>query len=398
MLSHPNIKINSTTKYQYHGEQMTALMFACGAGNSAIVSRLVEVPGLDFNYHDEESGVTAAHWANMNGHTECLRILAETGRVDWNKRDMCGWTPLYWALVNGHSDIVDIIVQQPNNDYSVKTVYGETLAHAAVRWGGNRSAGDVKCVETLAAQESFDCWNAQDGRGDTPIMMALKSNSSREIVEVLLRCPRVDLSCRDREGWSLVFRAIQRNKRDLVKKILSKLEKLYSGSSLARIAVEVGEEEDIRLLVQSGSIDWNETAEDEDSAILWALKNEKFRIVDILMPVNKINLQGDPSADLTIKCDSKTFRVHKYFLCSKSPVFQARLERWEREGEININTMNSDTLTSMIHYIYTGELADGWQDLDIQDVTIAADMYDLPGWLEHFKSVTILPTFGNLVL
>ena len=181
--------------------------------------------------------------------------------------------------------------------------------------------------------------------------------------------------------------------------ILSKLEKPYYGSSLARIAVEVGEEEDIRLLVQAEReddvdelykyghfirVDWNETAEDEDPAILWALKNEKFGIVDILMAVNKINLQGDPSADLTINCDSETFRVHKYFLCSKSPVFRARLERWEREGEMNINTMNSDTLSSMIHYIYTGELADGWQDLDIQDVTTGADMYDLSGWMELF--------------
>ena len=171
--------------------------------------------------------------------------------------------------------------------------------------------------------------------------------------------------------------------------ILSKLEKPYSGSSLARIAVEVGEEEDIRLLVQSGSVDWNETAEDEDPAILWALKNEKFGIVDILMTVNKINLQGDPSADLTINCDSETFRVHKYFLCSKSPVFSAMLNsdmREAREGEINIRDMNSNTLSSMIHYIYTGELADGWQDLDIQDVTTAADMYDLPGWMELFSS------------
>ena len=83
--------------------------------------------------------------------------------------------------------------------------------------------------------------------------------------------------------------------------ILSKLEKPYSGSSLARIAVEVGEEEDIRLLVQAERnyknygrrfirVDWNETAEDEDPAILWALKNEKLGIVDILMTVNKINL------------------------------------------------------------------------------------------------------------
>ena len=187
---------------------------------------------------------------------------------------------------------------------------------------------------------------------------------------------------------------------DLVKKILSRLDKPYYGSSLARIAVEVGEEEDIRLLVQAeredkkydavfdklSRVDWNETAEDEDPAILWALKNEKFGIVDILMAVNKINLQGDPSADLTINCDSETFRVHKYFLCSKSPVFRARLERWESEGEININTMNSDTLSSMIHYIYTGELADGWQDLDIRDLAEATDKYDLPGWMMIFCS------------
>ena len=101
------------------------------------------------------------------------------------------------------------------------------------------------------------------------------------------------------------------------------------------------------------------------------------------MTVNKINLQGDPSADLTINCDSSTFRVHKYFLCSKSPVLSAQLNsdmREAREGEININTMNSNILSSMIQY--NGELADGRPDLDIQDVTIAADTYNLPDWME----------------
>ena len=93
---------------------------------------------------------------------------------------------------------------------------------------------------------------------------------------------------------------------DLVKMILAKLEKPYYGSSLARIASEVGEEEDIRLLVQSERddiyeydaryirVDWNEAVNDEDPAILLALKNEKFEIVDILMAVNKINLQREP--------------------------------------------------------------------------------------------------------
>ena len=107
------------------------------------------------------------------------------------------------------------------------------------------------------------------------------------------------------------------------------------------------------------------------------------------MTVNKINLQGDPSADLTINCDSETFRVHKYFLCSKSPVFSAMLTsglREDREGEINIVGMRANTLLSMINYIYTGELAEGWVDLDIEDMAEAADMYDLPGWMKLFCS------------
>ena len=60
--------------------------------------------------------------------------------------------------------------------------------------------------------------------------------------------------------------------------------------------------------------------------------------------------------------------------------------REAREGEININTMNSNTLSSMIHYIYTGELADGWQDLDIQDMAQTADKYDLQGLMRLFCS------------
>ena len=57
------------------------------------------------------------------------------------------------------------------------------------------------------------------------------------------------------------------------------------------------------------------------------------------------------------------------------------------EGEINNNTFSSNTLSSMIHYIYTGRLADGWQDLDNEDVTVAADMYDLPGWMRLLENV-----------
>ena len=58
--------------------------------------------------------------------------------------------------------------------------------------------------------------------------------------------------------------------------------------------------------------------------------------------------------------------------------------REAREGEINIQEMNPATLRSMIHYIYTGRMAEDWRDLDIPDVVRAADMYELPQWLYNF--------------
>ena len=181
----------------------TALIKACSVGDSDLVSRLVPVAGLDLNYQDD-LGSSAADRASYHGHTECVKILADTGRVDWRKKDNWDGTPLYWALFRRHSDIVEIIVQQPNINYNVKTKKGETLAHAAVR------GGDVKCVATLIAQEKCLCLNIPDMSGSTPVMIALERNRIR-IVEILIGNPR-DLTCRDNGGWFLLFRAIQKKK------------------------------------------------------------------------------------------------------------------------------------------------------------------------------------------
>ena len=68
------------------------------------------------------------------------------------------------------------------------------------------------------------------------------------------------------------------------------LKQTFTGSSLARIAVEVGEEEDVKLLVESGTVDWNETEGEEDAAIMWALVSDKSDLVQRLLQVPGINL------------------------------------------------------------------------------------------------------------
>ena len=72
--------------------------------------------------------------------------------------------------------------------------------------------------------------------------------------------------------------------------ILASLDKKYTGSTLARIAVEMLDEEDIYLLVESKTVDWNQRAEGEDPAVFWALNNERFEMVKILLKCSDLDL------------------------------------------------------------------------------------------------------------
>ena len=166
----------------------TPIRMAIVENQTEILKILLRCPRVDPGVVSA-NGETAAIRATMQGEIECVRILAQTDRVDWNKTDNHGHTPLYWALLSGQSDIVDIIMQQPNIDYNVKNCASYTLGHAAV------SGGYVKCVETLAAKESFDSWNVPDYQGNTAVKMALSIRT--EMAEILLRCPRVNLDAVD---------------------------------------------------------------------------------------------------------------------------------------------------------------------------------------------------------
>ena len=73
--------------------------------------------------------------------------------------------------------------------------------------------------------------------------------------------------------------------------ILEKTRRNFTGQTLARIAVEVEEEDDVKRLVEAGTVDWNERAEGEDPAIMWALINNKPGVVQLLIEAPGIDLQ-----------------------------------------------------------------------------------------------------------
>jgi len=62
-------------------------------------------------------------------------------------------------------------------------------------------------------------------------------------------------------------------------------------------------------------------------------------------------------ADITIQCEGKSYRCHKYILASRSPVFKAMFKsdmKEMRTGSVEIKNMRPEVLERLLGYIYTG--------------------------------------------
>ena len=100
--------------------------------------------------------------------------------------------------------------------------------------------------------------------------------------------------------------------------------------------------------------------------------------------VGKSILGDDATADFIIRCPTKEFSVHRNILCARSEVFRASILTPMQEaarGEIFIKEIGEKALTSVIHYIYTGELELG-ENPDILDLAWAGTKYLLPGFMD----------------
>ena len=113
---------------------------------------------------------------------------------------------------------------------------------------------------------------------------------------------------------------------------------------------------------------------------------KSLRSEETIPRVNRAIMNDVETADFSMRCANKTFRVHKSFLCSRSSVLRAMIladMEEGRKGEVFIPDIDEDTISAMITFIYTGEVDIG-EGLDVEMVARAADKYDLPGFLDIF--------------
>ena len=106
--------------------------------------------------------------------------------------------------------------------------------------------------------------------------------------------------------------------------------------------------------------------------------------LETLSSVGKTILEDDATADFSIRCATKEFRVHKTILCARSPVFRASIltpMQEAKKGEIFIEEIGEKTLGKVINFIYTGELELG-VDPDVLELSWAGTKYLLPGFMD----------------
>ena len=117
--------------------------------------------------------------------------------------------------------------------------------------------------------------------------------------------------------------------------------------------------------------------------------------------VNKAIMQDEDTADFTVRCNTKEFKVHKSFFCSRlvqtsnnvdhltvffsrSPVLRAMIlgnMKEAQKSEVFIEDIDAETLAGMISFIYTGDFKVD-DNTDVQMVARTADKYDIKGFLD----------------
>ncbi|XP_065559806.1 serine/threonine-protein phosphatase 6 regulatory ankyrin repeat subunit B-like [Artemia franciscana] len=150
------------------------LYLAALEGHTEIVECLIQ-SGADLNIKCTYLGNFPLHVAAWNGNTQTVECLLKSG-PDINIRNNYGETPLYLAASTGHTETVECLIQS-GADLNIKNKEGASPLHAAA-W--IRHTQTVECLLKYGAYV-----NSKDKDGMTALHYASR-NGDKECVATLL--------------------------------------------------------------------------------------------------------------------------------------------------------------------------------------------------------------------
>lgn len=169
--------MNTKFRVNVLGALLATLLLTAGSNDSPVadaaergdVETVVALlqQGADVNAAQGD-GMTALHWAGMNGNAELVEVLLYAGAASEATTRLGGYTPLHLASRVGNAEAISALVAQGAN-VSARTSTGAMPLHLAA------GSGDVDAVSALLAAGA-----AVDGRENvyeqTPLMWATAKN------------------------------------------------------------------------------------------------------------------------------------------------------------------------------------------------------------------------------
>ena len=150
-------------KRPYQTQLDTDLLDSARLGSKdGLLSALKKGANPNYKSHKEQ---TALHYAAMNGHLDCVRILIPLSTPD--APDAYGRTPIHRATENGYFQCVVCLLTVSNTH--IKDANDWSLLHWAARYG------HTECVSLLLTDEHC---HARNNRGDSALHLAAQYGHS----------------------------------------------------------------------------------------------------------------------------------------------------------------------------------------------------------------------------
>lgn len=243
-------------------------------------------------------GDTVLHVCTMaDVSNDVLQLLVSHG-APINERNKKGVTPLNLAIEKGNMAHV-VFYAQAGADINAEDMDGNTPLTRALE------SPDITMLQTLVTPRNV---LSKDSAGNTPLHIAIIKDSPFEYVKYLVDTG-ADVNARNKDGDSVLFLAVNKNKRDVGDLLLSRNADIFASNtdnnSPLRLALTRGGEVQ-EWLITSQTLNASDGSGNTPLhyACEWKLDDALLALIQKGADVNAVNANGESALFSAVKADS----------------------------------------------------------------------------------------------
>ena len=257
-------KLDAVTDDHWKELLNEALGIAAEKGHLKILKAILERGG---DPNRMSSGYPAFVQSAINGHLECLKLMAEEHEADIDVQDANGFTSLIHAVDKRHTDVVQYLIDC-GVSRDIKTfAAGYSSLHIAAAKGYGEIIEKLISMGSVSYQEMHDNYT-----GETPLMKAI--DNGRDGCMALLFEDTSMVCARDHGGRTALHHAVRSGNYEAIEYLINELnvdvnEVCEKGQSALIMAALKGDLKSCRILgaLKATEEDLSSTDEDDENQI-----------------------------------------------------------------------------------------------------------------------------------